>query len=587
MADLYDIVSGYVQLKRSGVNWKGLSPFTVEKTPSFFIHPEKKFFKCFSTGYAGDIFRFLELKENFSFLEAVEWLAKRYGIGIEYENDQSPKNYSKNELFDIHEDAAAYYQKKFKEDETIQRYWTETRHFSLDMAKRYGIGWAPNFDQGLLALFKRKKYTSEALQQCGLLCWNERDKRFFLRFSGRLMIPIYDVQDRIIAFSGRIIENQSNGAKYINSSETPIFRKGTVLFGLNHARRVVSDYFILVEGPLDVFRCWENGLDTAVAPQGTGITEMQMNLLRRYVPKVLCFMDGDGAGQKCAQRVVELAFKTSMECQIATLDAADDPDSLLLKKGKKGFEQLKRESMIQFLIRTLLPRERETTAIEKETFLEKIYGMIHGCDSEVTRGTYLEELTHRLNLDRNAILNDFHNFCGDMKFVPSPVSVSKVDKNFSQKTEKLRTAEYDLLSLILHHEALGPKIVEVINERWIRDNGHGHLLLKVLGEIRENMWEGPQGDSVAFTPEEINELFSILALDSEVEDPIAITNVCLRSICTAFAKDQLVEINQRELVRRKSIKNENSLDDVNFFQSLQNERMRLRRLLFSCPKIEA
>jgi DNA primase len=190
-ADLYDIVSGYVQLKRSGSSWKGLSPFTVEKTPSFFVHPEKSFFKCFSTGYAGDIFRFLELKENFSFLEAVEWLAKRYGIPIEYENDRSPKGYSKNELLDIHEEAAAYYQKKFQEDGEVQRYWMEVRHFSLDAAKRYGIGWAPNFDQGLLTLLMRKKYTTEALQQCGLLRWNEKDKkRFSLRFTGRLMIPI-------------------------------------------------------------------------------------------------------------------------------------------------------------------------------------------------------------------------------------------------------------------------------------------------------------------------------------------------------------------------------------------------------------
>jgi DNA primase len=587
-ADLYDIVSGYVQLKRSGSSWKGLSPFTVEKTPSFFVHPEKKFFKCFSTGYAGDIFRFLELKENFSFLEAVEWLAKRYGIPIEYENDRSPKGYSKNELLDIHEEAAAYYQKKFQEDGEAQRYWTEARHFSLDTAKRYGIGWAPNFDRGLLPLLMRKKYTTEALQQCGLLRWNEKDKkRFSLRFTGRLMIPIYDVQDRVIAFSGRIIEACDGYAKYINSPETPIFHKGAVLFGLNRARKFISDRFIIVEGPLDVLRCWESGLDEAVAPQGTGITEMQMNLLRRYVSKVLCLMDGDGAGQKCAQRVVELAFKTGVECQMATLDGADDPDSLLLREGKNGIERLKKESMIQFLSRTLLPNDTEATAIEREAFLKKVYGMIHGCDSEVTRRGYLEELTHQLNLDRNAILQDFHNFCGDVKFTLPPSKVQNARENSSSKTEKLRTAEYDLLSLILHHEALGPKVAETIDDRWIRDNGHGHLLLKVLGEIRENMWEGPQSSGGAFTPEELNELFSILALDDKVEDPIEATNACLHSVCATFAKDQLTAINQKELTQRKFAKSENSLDDVDFFQSLQDERTRLRRLLFAHLKIEA
>ncbi|MDR2812648.1 MAG: DNA primase [Puniceicoccales bacterium] len=587
VADLYDIVSGYVQLKRSGASWKGLSPFTVEKTPSFFVHPEKKFFKCFSTGYAGDVFRFLEIKENFSFLEAVEWLAKRYGIAVDYERDPSPKNYSKNELFAIHEDAAAYFQKKFQEDAAIQRYWTKTRHFSLDTAQRYGIGWAPNFDQGLLALFRRKKYTPEALQRCGLLRGTECDpQRAQLRFTGRLMIPIYDVQDRIIAFSGRTIEGEGNLAKYINSPETPLFHKGSVLFGLNHARKFVSNHFILVEGPLDVFRCWENGLDEAVAPQGTGITEIQMNLLRRYVPKVLCLMDGDGAGQKCAQRAVELAFKTSMECQIATLDETDDPDSLLLREGKKGFEQLKKESMIPFLLRTLLSRGMEATAIEKEAFLKKIYEMIHGCDSEVTRRIYLDELTDHLHLDRRAILKDFHNFCGDIKFASSSLKVQNGNEKFSSKTEKLRTAEYDLLSLILRCQPLGLKIAETIDDCWIRDNKHGRLLLKVLGEVRKHMWEGPRSDSVAFIPEELNEFFSILALDGEVEDPIEMANACLRSICTAFAKDQLVEINQKELMRRKFAKDENSLDDVNFFQNLQDERTRLRHLLAVCPRIE-
>ncbi|MDR0418154.1 MAG: DNA primase [Puniceicoccales bacterium] len=588
IADLYDIVSGYVQLKRSGSSWKGLSPFTVEKTPSFFVHPGKKFFKCFSTGYAGDVFRFLELKENFSFLEAVEWLAKRYGIAVDYEHSQSQKNYSKNELFDIHEEAAAYYRKKFQEDETIQRYWTERRHFSLDTAKRYGIGWAPNFDQGLLALLRQKKHTTEALQQCGLLrCNNGNRKQFQLRFTGRLIIPIYDVQDRIVAFSGRIIEDRNDFAKYINSPETPIFHKGSVLFGLNHARKFVSDHFVIVEGPLDVLRCWENGLNETVAPQGTGITEMQMHLLRRYVPKILCLMDGDTAGQQCAQRIVKLAFKTKIECQIVTLDEADDPDSLLLREGKQGFERLKKESMIQFLSRTLLPQGTGATAIEKEAFLRQIYAMVHGCDSEVTRRIYLEELTHLLHLDQNAILSDFHNFCGDIKFSPSTVEPQNVNKNLYPKTEKLRTAEYDLLSLILHHEILGSKIAKVIDDLWIRGNEHGPLLLKVLGEIRENMWEGPQSGSPAFTAEELNELFSILALDGKVEDPIETANTCLRSICAAFAKDRLIEINQKELKQRKFMKNENPLDDMSFFQNLQNERTRLRRLLFVCPRIEA
>ena len=575
VADLYDIVSGYVQLKRSGSNWKGLSPFTVEKTPSFFVLPEKKFFKCFSTGYAGDVIRFLELKENFSFREAVEWLAKRYGIKIEYD-DGRPESYSKNELFEIHESAQKYYRQEFLKSKEVQRYWTETRQFSLDAAERYGIGWAPIHDHTLLALLK-KRYSAEAVQECGLFFANEQ-KIFHTRFSGRLMIPIYDVQDRIIGFSGRILQKRDDVSKYINSPETPIFHKGNVLYGLNHARRSVKDQFIIVEGQLDALRCWESGLHEAVAPQGTGITETQMNCLRRYAPRILCLTDGDLAGQKCALRIIELAFKTNMECQVVTLNPDDDPDSLLLREGKMGFDRLKKVPMIPYLINAQLPKGADASVVEKEQFLRSFYELLNSCSSEVMRYTYLEEMASRLNLDKNAVRNDFENFCGDAKFVQRPVENEK-------KSEKLSTAEHDLLSLILHYNEVGEKVSKVLEDSWVAPTNDGKLLLKVIDEIRKGTWEGPQNDSTLFSDGEINQLFSILVNDEDNEDPVAAVNVCLKAICGAFAKNKLAEINQKEKERRKFTKN--LLDDLEFFKNLQSERLCLRKLLFSCPEIEA
>ncbi|MDR1435083.1 MAG: DNA primase [Puniceicoccales bacterium] len=586
-ADLYDIVSSYVQLKRSGGNWKGLSPFTVEKTPSFFVLPEKKFFKCFSTGYAGDVFRFLELKENFAFLESVEWLAKRYGISIEYEEDRSPKSYSKNELFDLHEEAIAYYRKKFFENTQIQGYWKNIRQFSLEVAERYEIGWAPAFDRELLFLLRKKKYSEEALQRCGLFMESENNRDHLKpRFSGRLMIPIRDVQDRAIGFSGRIVEKKESVSKYINSPESPIFHKGSVFYGLNRARKFIADRFVIVEGQLDAIRCWESGIPEAIAPQGTGITEMQMNLLRRYGSKLLCFMDGDSAGQKCALRIVELSFKVALESQIATLSEGDDPDSLLLREGKIGFDRLKRESMIQFASRVLLAQGREATALEKEAFLKKMYEMIHLSESEVTKGIYLDELASHLNLDRNAIGSDFCNFCGDGKFVAeSPMAQPQREKK--KETTKLQTAEYDLLSLILRYENLGKKVAYLIDDAWISPHEHGQLLLKVLNEIRENMWEGLQNDSLVFSEPEINELFSILAEDNAVEDYFNAANTCMRSLCMNFAKNKLEDINKKASQQRKFTRDKNSLDNFDFFKNLQDEKIRLRQLLASCPKVEA
>ncbi|MDR3317601.1 MAG: DNA primase [Puniceicoccales bacterium] len=585
IADLYDIVSSYVQLKRSGSSWKGLSPFTAEKTPSFFVHPEKKFFKCFSTGFAGDVFRFLELKENFSFWESVEWLAKHYGINLEYEGKQRFKSYSKNELFDIHGDAVVYYRKKFLENKDIQDYWQRIRRFPLETAERYSIGWAPFSNKELLVLLKEKGYSEEALQQCGLFVWNENEKKNLKpRFVERLMIPIFDVQDHVIGFSGRVVEKKENIGKYINSPESPIFHKGGVLYGLNHARKFVKNQFIIVEGQLDAIRCWENGMHEVVAPQGTGITEMQMNLLRRYAPKIICLTDGDIAGQKCALRVVELSFQVGIESQIVTLQEDDDPDSLLLREGKGGLDRLKKESMIQFASRILLPQDKRATAVEKEIFLKKIYEMIHTSDSEVIRGIYLDELANHLNLDRNAIEKDFHNFCGDRKFI-APIRQSPL-KISGKVTEKLRTAEYDLLSLILHHGYLGQKIANVIDDTWLSDHTHGCLLGKVLREIRENIWEGPQTDSSTFSEPELNELFSILATDHDLDDPLEVANTCIRSLYVSFVKNQLANVDRQITQQIRFTENKNSLDDTNFFKNLQEEKLRLRHSLLSCPKIE-
>ncbi|MDE6576505.1 MAG: DNA primase [Opitutales bacterium] len=589
-ADLHDVVSGYVQLKRSGGHWRGLSPFTVEKTPSFYVLPEKKFFKCFSTGYAGDVFRFLELKENFSFIEAVEWLAQRYGIALEYEEGSKETTLSKNTLLAIHEDALAHYQKNFAVEKTVQCYWIETRHFTLEAASRYGIGWAPERDHSLLPLLKQKKYPLEAIQQCGLFCVNERNQYDLKpRFSGRLMIPIYDVQGRVIGFSGRILPSVSAGkevSKYVNSPETPIFHKGNILYGLHHARRFVKERFILVEGQLDTLRCWECGLDATVAPQGTGITETQMNLLRRYAEKLLCLTDGDAAGQKCALRVIELAFKTDIEVQIVTLASGDDPDSFLFREGKDGFDMLPQEAMIPYLIKTLLPQNVEATAVEKSVFLKKAYEMIAYCPSEVAKGTYLQELSTQLMLDLNAVRSDFRNFCGDRIFTSgAPSGAIKVTHvvNSNSMPSKLRSVEYDLLALILHDPVIGQKVGAVLDDAWISESFYGYLLLKVLMEIRKGCWEGPSCDNAVFDEKELNELFSILATEDTVDDVTSAVNTCLQALCEAFVKNKLNEINQKETQRRRFTKN--SLDDLDFFKTLQSEKLRLRHMRSSCPKI--
>lgn len=587
VADLYDIVSKYVQLKKSGANWKGLSPFTTEKTPSFYVVPDKKFFKCFSTGYAGDVFRFLELKENFTFVEAVEWLARLYNISLEYENSGSnEKSFSKNELLDIHETALLYFKEQFWSNYSVQSYWQTERSFDLNLAKNYDIGYAPERDTGLLKALKN--YSQEGIRESGLFLFNQNDStRLRARFEGRLMIPIRDVQDKVIGFSGRIVKKNDSSAKYINSPETPIFHKGNVLFGLNHARKFVKDAFYLVEGPLDVMRCWNCGLEAAVAPQGTGITETQMHLLRRYASKLFCLTDGDSAGQKCALRVIELSFKAGIETEIVIFPSRDDPDSFFLREGISGFDHLKRFSMVAFLREYLLPQGVKSSPVEKESFLKKFYEMLKNCDSRVTQEMYLEQMSELLTLDWYAIKNDFRKFCGELELVRPGKSEKNVSTNvLNAVPSKLRTAERDLLSLVLFHESIGEKINAIWDDNWeLSDDFYGPLLMKVLAEIKEGLWIGVQADNDAFSEQEINEMFSILAMDEDPEDPVSAANFCLKKIVQNFAKKRLSEISAEELDRINLKNKSNLIDTDKFFITSQREKLYLRKLLVDGPKI--
>ena len=343
--NLVDVVSPYVQLKRAGRSFKGLSPFTQENTPSFYVHPDRGFYKCFSTGEGGDCFTFITKMENLEFGEAAEWLAKKFNIQLEYESGGPSKEEAslRKQIFELHERAAEWFHHQLTdspEAAPIRDYWQQSRGFTLETASQYKIGYAPPAQDALAKLCGKHKISTAAMLQSGLFYAREQERdynRFRSRFRGRLMIPIHDVQGRVVAFTARQLpqtpdDDPAHQAKYINSPETPIFHKGRLLFGMNHARRHLKDGdgFLLVEGQLDAIRCWTKGLHTAVAPQGTALTEEQVHLLRRYDPPFIeCLLDGDSAGRKAALKYIPLAFKAGLEFRFLLLPEKADPDQLL------------------------------------------------------------------------------------------------------------------------------------------------------------------------------------------------------------------------------------------------------------------
>src|SRR5262245_15173591 len=303
--------------------------------------------------------------------------------------------------------------------------WTDKRRFAMELADEFKIGAVDAAGSGLGAALLRKKYSEEALRRCGLFFIYE-DAQITLgalrpRFRGRLMIPIRDHQGRVSAFTARQTvltpeDDPTREAKYVNSPETPIFTKGNLLFNLDRARTAVGDGhpFVMVEGQLDAMRCWHVGLKTAIAPQGTSITDSQLILLRRYHPQVECFFDSDSAGQKAALRFLPMALKAGLEIRFLSLAGASkiDPDLLFLERGLVAYEELKRGALsaMTFACRSILPSPEQASGEQKARSAQSLFEIIASAESEVARAEFLNEIATQLRLPAPAVRGDFDKF---------------------------------------------------------------------------------------------------------------------------------------------------------------------------------
>ena len=547
--NLVDVVSPYVQLKRAGGSWKGLSPFTQEKTPSFYVHPDRGFYKCFSTGEGGDLFTFIMKVENLEFIEAVEFIAKKFNHSLEYEaGGPSRDDVSlRKQLFELHELATNWFHHQFlksKEATPVRTYWTEKRGFSIENATEFKIGYAPTAIDSFALLCKEREISLAAMHRSGLFFAyeNERDhRRFKSRFRGRLIIPIRDVQGRVVAFTARQLDqtpqnDPARDAKYINSPETPIFHKGRILFGLDHARTHLKDYndhFILVEGQLDAIRCWTVGLHTAVAPQGTALTDEQVTLMCRYDPKqVECLLDGDSAGRKAALRYVPLALKAGLDFRFLLLPENADPDNLLRKHGGDALHALRTEACdgIELAIAEYLPKDRKPSTHEKTTALRNVFDLLQFVNSEVAREDYIQAAARRLNVDPLAALRDYK--LSRKNSTQKRSQNNAPTHNGSTKDALLTQATWELLWLIFHFPEYGLTVSQNINYEWINTNSQtGALLVRILAEFREGLVADTKSmEQLMVSTQDRQTLADIHMRDLEVESPKEQIIACLKTL---------------------------------------------------------
>ena len=568
--NLADVVGRVVTLRKAGGSrLKGLCPFHNERTPSFNVDTDKGFYKCFGCGKAGDLITFVRETEQLGFTEAVEAIGKRHGIVIEYEEGTGAPSREerslRQELFDLHEIATDHFhQALLAKDDTgdwFRGYWIERRRFPAEIAAEFKIGAADAGGGGLAGALLRRKFSEEALRRCGLFFIHD-DAAITLhslrpRFRGRLMIPIRDHQGRVVAFTARQTDrtpedDPAHEAKYVNSPETPIFTKGNLLFNLDRARTNVGDGkpFVLVEGQLDAIRCWSAGLKTAIAPQGTSITDGQLALLRRYHPQVECFFDSDSAGQKAALRFLPLALRAGLEARFLTLggDSKVDPDLLFLERGLAAYAEVRAASLsaVAFAARAVLPNPMSASPEERSRAARAVAELIANSPSEATRANLVTEAAAKLGLLPRVMEKELQVAEGQLRrqaparpgeTPPSPAPAAVAGSV---------TPEHELLMLCLHFEALGKPLGHAVQPAWIdQSENHiaGRLLNRFLGEFEQDSWPGrDQLDGLLESAEERALVSGLLFEAPVIDDPVKVAQEGLRRLRARSLEPRLRQI---------------------------------------------
>jgi DNA primase len=350
--DIVEVIGMYFPLKRAGSTFKALCPFHQEKSPSFTVSPSRQTFHCFGCGAGGSVFRFVMDYEHLEFPAAVKKLAQRVGIPVIEERgmsigDEDRQHEARRVLLQLHAEAAAWFHENLVKKEVGEpaRKYLKGRGIDKRIAKDWQIGFAPESWDAFLGWALERGYQQRLLLESGLVTRREEgggESKGYDRFRNRIMFPIHNDVGEVIAFSGRILDQNAETAKYVNSPETPLFRKGRVLFGLHKTKRglIEADCAIVCEGQLDLITLFEAGIANVVAPQGTAFTEQQARILKRFVSEVVLCFDADAAGQKAAERSLDALLQNNLVVRVAEIPAGEDPDSMIRNRGREEFEKL-------------------------------------------------------------------------------------------------------------------------------------------------------------------------------------------------------------------------------------------------------
>jgi len=406
--NIEDVISSYVTLKRAGSNMNGLCPFHSEKTPSFTVFTSSQNFYCFGCGAGGDVITFIMRAENLEYPDAVEFLAKRVGIEIPRDNEPSSRGPSRSRIIDMNRDAARFFHTQLYSEagRAGLDYLKNSRQLSDSVIKRFGLGFAPDSFGALTDHLRSKGYTEEEMLS-GFMCGkSKKNGKLYDYFRGRVMFPIIDVAGNVIAFGGRVMDDSV--PKYLNSSDTPAFKKSRNLFALNYAKNNAEEHIILCEGYMDVIALHAAGFSSAVATLGTAITSEQARIISKYTKKVIISYDSDAAGQRAADKAIKLLSEAGCEVKVLKMNGAKDPDEYIKKFGAEKFKDLLSGSRgrFDFKVDSVLAAHDITLPDEKIKASDELCKIAAEAYSEAEREVYIGRIAEVLSLPRDSIRAD-------------------------------------------------------------------------------------------------------------------------------------------------------------------------------------
>ena len=432
--DIVEVVSDFVSLKKSGSSYKALSPFSSEKTPSFFVSPSKQIFKCFSTGKGGDAIEFLKEVESLSYIEAIKYLAEKYGVEINETDQDYNKNNDKESLLIILNKAKSFFIDNLnsKEGKSLAKTYLEHRQVDVKMIEKFELGYS--FDKWDL-LYKYlidNKFNEEHVSKAGLILENNNKK--YDRFRGRLMFPIHNISGKVIAFGARLIKDEKNQPKYINSPETDLYIKSKVLYGLYQSKNYIRkfDKCYLVEGYTDVISLFQIGVENVVSSSGTSLTKDQIRLISRYTKNITILFDGDKAGINASLRGMDLILENDMNVNIVSFPDNEDPDSLSKRLGKEKFLNHLSKNEID-LIRykvDILNSDFKNDPIKKSEMIFDIVRSISKIPNSIKRSVFIKETSSSLNINEESLITEMNKLLINKKVSKPLIDIGKsTDKN--------------------------------------------------------------------------------------------------------------------------------------------------------------